>query len=476
MTVLITFLLILVMVGFNALYVAAEFATVGSRRSRVQEAAESGGGRAAGLLGILQDAEKLDNYVAACQVGITLSSLIAGVYGQARLTPIFEQWLGSAGRGAAVVVVLLVITVLQVVLGELLPKTVALRYPEALAMATLPAMRISQWLLRPLVIIFNGSAFWLMKRMGLDIDHSHSHVHSPQELAGLYRESAEGGLIDSAEREMLAGALQVSKRLTREIMTPRRRLVTIDKDTPLPEALRKLSASPYSRFPVTHGEKVIGIVTLRDLFLANERLANEQMANEQSAEGQTESEQGSTTTVAEVASEAMVVGEVYEVSPLLNTFSKEGIHAAIVVNEFGTISGLVTREDAIEEIFGEFNDEFDVEPDPITITGARVSIRGDVLLEVLNERFGLALPAEEVDTVGGYVWHHLGRLPDVGDEVPIVTVEGQTALTSDDDEELPSPHPPLRVDSVDGTLVDRVSFDLPDGSTRTEGGVSGGRS
>ncbi|MGI9594924.1 MAG: hemolysin family protein [Acidimicrobiales bacterium] len=471
MTALITLLIILVMVGFNALYVAAEFATVGSRRSRVQESAESGGGRAKGLLGILQDAEKLDNYVAACQIGITLSSLIAGVYGQARLTPIFEQWLGSAGRGAAVIVVLLLITALQVVLGELLPKTVALRYPEALAMATLPPMRISQWLLRPLVVIFNGSAFWLMKRMGLDIDHSHSHVHSPQELAGLYRESAEGGLIDSAEREMLAGALRVSKRVVREIMTPRRRLITIDKDTPLPEALRELSASPYSRFPVTDGgEEVVGIVTLRDMFIANENTANEDAANK------------STATVAEVTSEAMVVGEVYEVSPLLNTFSKEGIHAAIVVNEFGTISGLVTREDAIEEIFGEFNDEFDVEPDPITITGARVSIRGDVLLEVLNERFGLALPAEEVDTAGGYVWHHLGRLPTVGDEVPIVTVEGRTALESDGAAELPPPHPPLRVDSVDGTLVDRVSFELPDGSSRPEdgrqqdGGVSGGRS
>ncbi len=454
MTTLITLLLILVMVGFNALYVAAEFATVGSRRSRVQESAESGSGPANGLLGILQDAEKLDNYVAACQIGITLSSLIAGVYGQARLTPIFEEWLGGAGRGAAVIVVLLLITALQVVLGELLPKTVALRYPEALAMATLTPMRISQWLLRPLVVIFNGSAFWLMKRMGLDIDHSHSHVHSPQELAGLYRESAEGGLIDSAEREMLAGALQVSKRVVREIMTPRRRLVMIDKSTPVPEALRELSASPYSRFPVTDGgEEVVGIVTLRDLFIANEYAAKGS---------------GSQATVADAATEAMVVGEVYEVTPLLNTFSKESVHAAIVVNEFGTISGLVTREDAIEEIFGEFNDEFDVEPDPITITASQVSVRGDVLLEVLNERFGLALPAEEVDTVGGYVWHHLGRLPVVGDEVPMVTVEGRAALESDEDVELPPPHPPLRVDSVDGTLVDRVSFDLPEGSESSE--------
>jgi len=279
--------------------------------------------------------------------------------------------------------------------------------------------------------------------MGLHIDHSHSHVHSPQELAGLFRDSAEGGLIDSAEREMLAGALSVSNRVVREIMTPRRRLVMIEKDTPIADALQELSASPYSRFPVTEGnEDVVGIVHLRDLFNANE-------GNQAS-------------TVSDVMKDTLFVGEVYEVPPLLNKFSSQGIHAAIVVNEFGTISGLVTREDAIEEIFGEFNDEFDVEPDPITVAGSQVSIRGDVLLTIVNERFNLALPADDSDTVGGYVWKHLGRLPVVGDEVPIVTPAMKQALASEDDQELPPAHPPLRVDSVDGTLVDRVSFYLPE--------------
>lgn len=439
-TLLITFVIILVMVGFNALYVAAEFATVGSRRSRVQESAESGSSQAKGLLAILQDHSKLDNYVAACQVGITLSSLVAGAFGQAQLTPIFEDILGGfGGRTLAILVVLLLITSLQVVLGELLPKTIALRYPERLATATLPPMKVSQFLLRPLVAVFNGSAFWLMGKLNLQVEKGHTQVHSPQELAGLYRESAEGGLIDGAEREMLAGALSVSNRVVREIMTPRRRLVMIEKDTAIDEALQTLSASPYSRFPVTDGgEDVVGLVTLREIFTANEN--------------------GTAQTVGDVASEAMVVGEVFDVPPLLNTFSTEGVHAAIVVNEFGTISGLVTREDAIEEIFGEFNDEFDVEPDPITINGPNASVRGDVLLKILNERFKFALPDEEIDTVGGYVWHHLGRLPVVGDEIPIITAAYKAALDSDDDVELPPPHPPLRVDSVDGTLVDRVSF------------------
>ena len=442
MNTIVVVLLILVMVGFNALYVAAEFATVGSRRSRVQEAAGSGNRGAAGLLDTLRDPKRLDNYVAACQVGITLSSLVAGAYGQAQLIPLFEDWFGSASPTIAIIVVLLLITALQVVLGELLPKTVALRYPERLAIATLTPMRISQWLLRPLVVVFNGSAFWLMKRMGLEIDHSHSHVHSPEELAGLYRDSADGGRIDAAEREMLAGALAVSDRLVREIMTPRRRMVTIEASMPVVEALTEFSASAYSRFPVTAGEDVVGLVSLRDLYLAVEA--------------------GEDTTVGALAREPFVVSEVFEVSPLLSTFSTEGVHVALVVNEFGSISGLATREDAIEEIFGEFNDEFDVEPDPITVDGQRVSVRGDVLVSVLNDRFGLALPTDQADTVGGYVWQQLGRLPSIGDTVPVITAAQQEALRSDGEVEVPPDAAPLRVDSVDGNLVDRVSFPLDD--------------
>ena len=440
MNVVIVLLLIFVMVGFNALYVAAEFATVGSRRSRVQESAETGSGPAAGLLAILRDPTRLDNYVAACQIGITLSSIVAGAYGQAQLVPLLEERFGSASPTIAVVIVLLFITSLQVVLGELLPKTIALRYPETLAIATLPPLRISQWLLRPLVALFNGSAFAIMRRLGLNIDHSHSHVHSPTELAGLYRESAAGGLIDPDERRMLTGALAVTNRVVREIMTPRRRLVTIEASTPIADALAELSASPHSRFPVTEdGEDIVGLVTLRDLFLATEK--------------------GTAATVAEFAEEPMIVGEVFEVPSLMSAFAQRGIHVAMVVNEFGSISGLVTREDALEEVFGELYDEFDEEPDPITIVGSEVSVRGDVLLTVLNQRFALALPIDRADTVSGYVWQHLGRLPVEGDTVPLVT--RRTIADSSSDPAAGQPHPSLRVDSVDGTLVERVSFSLP---------------
>lgn len=424
MSVVLPLMAIAVMVSFNALYVAAEFATVGSRRSRVQEDADAGSGSAAGLLAILRDPTRLDNYVAACQIGITLSSLVAGAYGQAQLTPLLEPALGGVGgRGVAVLIVLVAITGVQVVLGELLPKTVALRYPEKLAMATLVPMRISQWLFRPLVAVFNGSAFRIMGWWNLRVDHSHAHVHSPEELAGLYRASAEGGLIDASEREMLAGILNVEARLVREIMTPRPRLVSVRGSDSVEAALAHVVDTPHSRFPVTGpGGDVTGIVSLRDLYA--------QVRDDPS------------DLVEHVARPIVAVAEVLTVPNLWRLLRTEARHCALVVNEYGDTAGLVTLEDAIEEIFGEVRDEFDVEDEPITTTeDGRVSVRGDVLLSQLHERFGIATDVTGIDTVGGLIWHHLGRPPRVGDVVAPPPAEVE-----------------LRVDAVDGRSVGRASF------------------
>lgn len=427
MNVVVPLLVIAVMVSFNALYVAAEFATVGSRRSRVQEDAAGGSAAAERLLEILNDPKRLDAYVAACQIGITLSSLVAGAYGQAQLTPLLEPALGAVGgRTAAVLIVLVFVTSVQVVLGELLPKTTALRYPEKLAMLTLPPMVVSQWVFRPLVAIFNGSAFRLMKLWGLAVDHSHAHVHSPEELAGLYRDSAAGGLIDATERDMLAGVLNVEQRLVREIMTPRRSLTTVPATMAVGDALARLADSAHTRFPVTADtDDVIGLVHLRDLWVAAQDATHR--------------------TVGELARSVPAVAEVLTVPGLWEELRGDEEHCALVVNEFGSVAGLVTMEDAIEEIFGEVLDEFDVEEDPISVDRRRVSVRGDVLLEVLRDRFGIALPVEEVDTIGGLIWHELGQRPRVDDEVPLVPA----GIV-------------VRVDGVDGTAVTRASFDLPE--------------
>jgi putative hemolysin len=428
MNAIVPVVVIAVMVAFNALYVAAEFATVGSRRSRVQETAEAGGRSAQRLLGIMRDPKRLDAYVAACQIGITLSSLIAGAYGQAQLTPLLEPALGGVGgRGAAVLIVLVVITAVQVVLGELLPKTAALRHPERLAMATIAPMQISTWLFRPMVAVFNGSAFKLMKLWNLQVDHTHAHVHSPEELAGLYRASAAGGLIDASERDMLAGILNVEERMVREIMTPRRRLVTVAGSMTVGDALARLAGGPHTRFPVsgTDGE-IDGVVHLRDLFAQTER--------------------DPTSLVSDLASPVVAVAEIVTVPNLWRTLRDEAQHCALVVNEYGDVAGLVTLEDAIEEIFGEVHDEFDEEDEPITVDRGRVLVRGDVLLATLHDRYGFEIEVVDVDTVGGWVWHRLGRTPVPGDSVRA----GPTG-------------PEIRVDAMDGLAVARVSFDTAAG-------------
>lgn len=418
----------MVMLALNALYVAAEFATVGARKSRIQALAQDGNGSAAKLFTIVRDPVALDNYVATCQVGITLSSLVAGAFGQARLTPLFVSAFGSGARAVAVLVTLLIITSLQVILGELLPKTAALRYPERLAIATLRPMQVSQILFRPLVKVFNGSAFAIMRAFGLNTEHSHAHVHSPEELAALFDESAAGGLIDAAERDMVAGVLNVEQRLVREIMTPRRRLVGVQASDQVGAALNRLVETPHTRFPVwgESNDDVTGIVHLRGLYLG--------------------SEVDPSASVATITRPVLEVAETLSVPELWARLNDGEQHCALVINEYGGVAGLVTLEDAIEEIFGEVRDEFDIDPDPIVSSGGRVSVSGEVLLEELNQRFRLLLPTDDVDTIGGLIWHQLSRPPTPGEQVNL----GDNQLT-------------VTVDQVDGNAIERVSFDELEG-------------
>jgi len=411
------------MLALNALYVAAEFATVGSRKSRIQSMGQDGNRSALKLLGIVRDPVSIDNYVATCQVGITLSSLVAGAFGQARLTPLFESAFGSSARVVAVLVTLLIITSLQVILGELLPKTAALRYPERLAIATLRPMQVSQVLFRPLVKVFNGSAFAIMRAGGLSSDHSHAHVHSPEELAALIDESAAGGLIDAAERDMVAGVLNVEQRTVREIMTPRRRLVGVSADESVGAALDQVIESPHSRFPVWGGstDDVTGVVNIRGLYLG--------------------SEGDPSATVASITRPILEVVETLSVPALWHRLNESEQHCALVIDEYGSVAGLVTLEDALEEIFGEVRDEFDVDPDPIVEADGRVSVSGEVLLDDLNQRFRLSLPTEDVDTIGGLIWHELSRRPNVDEQVSL----GDDSLV-------------VRIDVVDGNAIERISF------------------
>ncbi len=224
---------------------------------------------------------------------------------------------------------------------------------------------------------------------------------------------------------MLAGILNVDDRLVREIMTPRTRLVTVPDTTSVNDALTRLADGPHSRFQVTGSDgDIVGLAHLRDLFVA------------------AESEPGA--LVSAVTRPVVSVAEVVTVPHLWRTLCDETQHCALVVNEYGDVAGLVTLEDAIEEIFGEVHDEFDLEDEPITRADGRVSVRGDVLLSTLHDRYAIRTQATDVDTVGGLIWHHLGRTPIPGDVV---------AFAPDG--------PELRVDAMDGRNVTRASFTEP---------------
>ncbi|HMQ34683.1 MAG TPA: CNNM domain-containing protein, partial [Chloroflexaceae bacterium] len=211
------------MIGLNALYVAAEFATVSARRVRLRQAAAEGDRLARLLVPIVDDPHRLDTYVATCQLGITASSLVLGYYGQAAIAraiaPLLVGFGGElAAQSISTVLVLVLLTTVQVVLGELVPKSVALRYPERLALLTVLPLRWSMALFRPFIALFNGTGTLILRALGVPPAGGHAHVHSPEELELLVQESARGGLLESDERELLANAFHISDQTAGDIM------------------------------------------------------------------------------------------------------------------------------------------------------------------------------------------------------------------------------------------------------------------
>ena len=407
------------LIFINALYVAAEFSTVSARHSRLAQLANDGNAMARLLLPIVRDPQSLDNYIAACQLGITASSLVLGFYGQSRLTPAIAPYLsrfGDLSEATALSItttgVLLFLTALQVILGELLPKSIGIQYPEQLALLTALPMRWSLLLFKPLIWFFNGSGQAVLRIIGLSANTEHLHIHQPQEIMMLVEESSAGGILDQVERRLLTNSLQLGELSVRQVMIPRNRMLAASADHPCSDLLSMLADSPYSRLPLYAGtvDNIIGIVHLKDLLCL--RLQTGQH------------------DVREAMRPVQFVPETMPVDEVFAMLQKKRYHVAIVLDEYGGTAGLVTLEDLIEEIFGELQDEFDTEViPPIKILAEdRVLLRGNFLIDELNELLDLHLPSRDIDTIGGLVLNKLGHVPEVGerlkiDEVTLV-VEG----------------------------------------------------
>lgn len=337
-------LVIAILIAANALYVAAEFAAVGVRRSRIQRLSDDGHWLARRMTHHLADPAALDRYVGVSQIGITLSSLMLGAYAQATvsvwLAPLLAVWfdlLPVTALSAAAILVLMTMTAAQLVLGELIPKTLALQYPTETALATVLPMEWSLAAFRPFITVLNGAALYILRLFGAG-EHSHHHLHSPEELDLLIAESRDGGLLEPEEQQRLRRALHLGSRTARDLMVPRERLTTLELSAPWREVLETVLASPFSRLPIYRGspDAIVGILRVKDLV-------------ERYASGAAVSLEGLMRPVIQL--EAGLSAD-----RVLTLLRDRRAHSAVVIDDTGRSLGLVTIQDVLTELLGATGD------------------------------------------------------------------------------------------------------------------------
>jgi CBS domain containing-hemolysin-like protein len=438
-TLIVPTLVIMILVLVNGFFVAAEFAIIGVRPSKVEQKVEEGDQRAVGVMKVLDSPAEQDRYIATAQVGITIASLGLGMYGEpeiahfiepymARLfgSDIQEAWVHTVGT----IIALSLMTYLHVVIGEMVPKSLALASSYNMAVALAQPMRAVEWLFRVPVRMLNGVGNLLLRVLRVPPAHGHARLHSPEEIELIVAESAEGGMLNEDEHEMILKIFDFSERQVGQVMTPRPRVQAIPHDISPAELLQLVTKSQHSRFPVYEGDldHVIGILHIRDL-------VRQQLAM-----------RGEKFDIRLILRPAPAVPEDHPVEKLLAAFKRQHIHMAIVIDEFGGAAGIVTLEDLVEEVVGEVRDEFDVEKDPrLELEPGVLEVAGTYLLDDLKEEIYLGQDAElpDVETVGGLVVTELGRPPQVGDRV---TLAGNVHFL---------------VLDVDGLAVGRVKVEYP---------------
>jgi CBS domain containing-hemolysin-like protein len=410
----------------NAIYVAAEFASVSVRRSRIQKLADDGNRLAAWLLPILDSPARLDRYIAVCQIGITLSSLILGAYAQATLAvwlvPVFAS-VGSlqevAAQSASAMFVLVTLTVLQVLIGELVPKSLALQYPTPTSLYTILAMAPSAWVLKPFNAFLNGSGLLMLRLLGAP-HQSHRHIHSPEEIELLIADSRDGGMLEPDEHQRLRRALRLNLRQARQLMVPRTRISALDIATPMADVIALVAQSPFSRLPVYRDsiDNIVGMLHTKDLvrwYVSD----------------------GTKGTLADVIRPIASVHESVSADRVLKQLRERRTHQALVVDEHGGTAGLLTLEDVLSELLGDVGDEFKPgEPVPEMLPDGRVRLPGALSVDDAALLLGVDPWPADATTVGGLVIEELGHLPIPGEsvrlrqfELTVERVEGHAVAT-----------------------------------------------
>ena len=426
-----TFILELValagLILLNAFFVAAEYGLVTSRRTRILELEHQGNRRARAVMRITANPPR---FIAAMQFGVTVSSLGIGALGEQVLAHKLDSVMASV---LAVIVALLIVTYLHVVIGELVPKGIALGHPERTALAVSGPVHWFFLTFRPLIWLLQSSTTVILRLLGLEPPGAEHEAHSEAELRMLLSSSAEQGEIEHGEQEMLYKVFDFADKEVSAVMVPRPEVVAISIALPAQEALQAVLDSPYTRYPVYREslDDIVGVLHIRDLIVAMNDRGLQSVKME------------------ELVRPAYMVPETKDLAALLTEFRRTNQHLAVVIDEYGSMEGIVTLEDLLEEIVGEIEDEFDLPDETVErIDDDTIRIDGTFPIDDFNERFDCDLPHEDYHTVAGFVFGQLGRAAEPGDEVT---------------------HGGLRfqVDSVEGQRIDRLTVTFQPWHART---------
>jgi CBS domain containing-hemolysin-like protein len=401
-------LLAFFLVFMNGVFVAAEFAFVKVRPTQVDELIE--GGKPGATL-VREAIDDLDGYLAVSQLGITLSSLGLGWIGEPAVASLIEPVLGGllpeeVLHLAAFALGFGFITFLHVVFGELAPKTLAISEATRIALVVAPLMKFFYYLFMPGIVVFNGTANYFTRLVGVSPASEGEESHSEEEIRMILTRSEETGRIDLDEVEMIESVFDLGDTVTREVMVPRPDVDTVSSATSLDDLRRIVAEGTYTRYLVLdeQGDQPAGFVHAKDVLRAIES-----------------AEDGPPVTAGDLAREILVVPETHRIDELLAEFrSYGGGQMAVVVDEWGAFEGIVTIEDVLEEIVGDIRDEFDVRPAPRAferLPDGSYVVDGGVPVDDVSERLDVTLEDMDVETIGGFVFSRLGRVAEVGDTV-----------------------------------------------------------
>ena len=409
----------------NAIFVAAEYALVTARRSRLEQANSLPARRALRLM------DEPVRFISTVQVGITVCGIALGAVGEPLVSEFFDGWVSYA---IAFSLSFLILTYLTVVIGELVPKAVALQKAEPLATALALPLELLARISSPLVWLLQSSANAVSRLFGVRPAPAGVHGYTREDILHTVAEAEDTGVIEEAEEEMLYKIFDFADKEVHEVMVPRPEVVALSVDLPATECLKAAIDSPYTRYPVYRGsfDEIVGILHVRNLFAA---MTNGGLEN---------------VRVESLVRPAHIVPETKDLGALLTEFRRTNQHMAIVVDEYGAMQGIVTLEDLLEEIVGEIEDEYDLPDESIErVDEGTIRIHGTFPIDDFNDQFARELPAEDFHTIAGFVFGQLGHAPEPGEEV---LHDGLR----------------FRVLEVEGSRIDRLEVSFVDGDRALE--------